>query len=107
MANLNDEVRDAILRELYDVLQRAKSPQSAGVKIRDLQKSLKDKHDYKQQLVASNLEYLIQKGWAVKEVEDRSITTARGTQQPASKVTYKISAVGIDLMEGASTFQRP
>jgi hypothetical protein len=106
MTNPNDETRDAILRYLYEVHQRAKSPRSTGVLIRDLQRALKDSRGFKQQEVAGNLDYLVQKGWVREEAEPRTFTTARGTQQAAPRVTYKISDVGIDLLEGASTYRR-
>jgi hypothetical protein len=104
--NPNDEIRDAILRHLYEVHQKAKSPKSAGISIRDLQKDLKVSTGYKQQQVASNLDYLIQKEWAIEVIEPRSFTTKAGTTQRSEKRTYKISDTGIDNLEAASTFQR-
>jgi hypothetical protein len=104
--NPNDEIRDAILRHLYEVHTRAKSPKSAGISIRDLQKDLKASAGYKQQEVASNLDYLIQKGWAIEVIEPRSFTTKAGTTQHSEKRTYKVSDTGIDKLEAASTFQR-
>lgn len=62
---------------------------------------------YKQQEVASNLDYLIQKGWAREVVEERSFTTSGGTRQSAPRLTYKISDLGIDKLEGASTYKSP
>lgn len=107
MANPNDIVRDAILRYLYERHRRAKSPKSAGVGIRDIQKAMKDEHGYKQQEVASNLDYLIQKAWVREVIENRTFTTRRGTTQQAEKRSYKISDSGIDRLEIASMYQRP
>jgi hypothetical protein len=106
MTNPNDTVRDAILRHLYEVHRRAKSPRSAGEGIRDVQRAMKESEGYKQQDVAANLDYLVQKGWVREEIEARSFQTQRGTTQMSEKVTYKISEIGIDLLEGASTFER-
>lgn len=106
MSNPNDEIRDAILRHLYQVHRKAKSPKSAGIGIRDLAAGLKPK-GYKQQEVASNLDYLIQKKWACEVLENRTFTTKRGTTQQAERRTYKISDIGIDHLEAASTYQRP
>jgi hypothetical protein len=103
--NPKDAARDAVLRYLYSVHATAKSPRSAGVGIRELQAKLKPQ-GLKQQDVASNLDYLIQKGWAREVVEERSFVTPRGTRQPSQKVTYKISDLGIDKLEGASTYER-
>jgi len=41
MNNSNDKIRDAILRYLYDVHKRARSPKSAGQGIRDITKGMK------------------------------------------------------------------
>lgn len=108
MAATDDEIRDTILRHLLEVHENSKSPRSAAVGIRDLQSALKRKAGYKQQEASSNLDYLVQKGWVREVREDRSYTTARGTVQPAERITYKISDVGIDLLKGgASLYQRP
>jgi hypothetical protein len=104
--NENDVIRDAILRHLYTSHENAKSPRTAGIKITALNKAMRTL-GYKQQQVAHNMDYLIQKGWAREEVETRMFTTARGTTQPSEKRTYKISDVGIDLLEAASMYERP
>ncbi len=107
MTNPHDAVRDALLRFLYAKHRKAKSPKSAAAMIRDVQKAMRDEHGFKQQEVASNLDYLIQKGWVREVIENRTFTTARGTTQQAERRTYKISDVGIDRLEAASTYQRP
>jgi hypothetical protein len=105
-SNPNDSIRDAILRYLYKIHNEARSPKSAAIGIRDLASALKP-HGFKLQEVASNLDYLLQKDW-VKEVrEDRTFTTPRGTTQTSAKITYKISAEGIDKLEAASIYKRP
>ena len=104
--NPNDSVRDAVLRELNAVHQKARSPKSASVGIRDLTTRLKP-HGYKQQAVASNLDYLVQKGWAREVREARTFTTKYGTTQNSEKITYKISSEGIDHLEGATMYKKP
>src|SRR5947199_3055753 len=89
-AHPSDEVRDAVLRNLYEVHRRAKSPRSASIGIQDLQKALRLKHGYKQQEVASELDYLLQKGWAVEVVRERTFQTPGGTTRQAERITYKI-----------------
>src|SRR5581483_7280255 len=106
MASENDAVRDALLRFLLEVHRKAKSPRSAGIGIRDLQSAMKDRFEVKQQVVASNLDYLVQKGWVREVVSARTFQTARGTTQQAEKVRYKISDTGIDRLEGGSTYER-
>lgn len=105
MANPNDVVRDAILRHLYLVHSKARSPKTAGLMIRELTQALKPK-GFKQQEVASNLDYLVQKGWVREVVENRSFTTPRGTTQQAERRSYKISDSGIDRIEAASIYER-
>lgn len=105
MANPNDQIRDKILRQLYAVHREARGPKSVSIGIRDLQKALRPR-GIKQQQVNSNLDYLIQKGWAVQVVEERSFMTRRGTRQNSQKISYKISDVGIDRLEAASSYRR-
>lgn len=107
MTNPNDVIRDAILRYLYKVHKNARSPKSAGQGIKDLTKGIKQEHGkIKQQEIASNLDYLIQKGWVREVIETRTFTTPKGTTQNSEKRTYKISDTGIDKLEAASTYQR-
>jgi len=103
--NPNDLVRDGILRYLYNIHKNARGPKTTSIGIRDLQKALKEQ-DFNQKEVTSNLDYLVQKCWAKKEVDNRAFTTKKGTTQQAERVTYKISYVGIDKLEGASLYQR-
>ena|SRR5271155_1603254 len=84
MANPNDAIRDAILRHLHVVHQKSRSPKSAGLLTSELSKMLKAK-GYKQQEVASNLNYLVQKGWVREVVEHRSFLTKAGTTQNAER----------------------
>ena len=106
MSNPHDLVRDAILRHLYATHCKARSPKTAGLKITELTRDLKAS-GFKQQEVASNLDYLVQKGWVREVVETRTFTTPRGTTQQAEKRTYKVSDSGIDHLEAASLYQRP
>jgi len=106
MSNPNDVIRDAILRYLHNVHKKARSPKSAGQGIRDITKGMKPL-GFKQQEIASNLDYLIQKGWVREIIEERTFTTRRGTTQSAEKRIYKISDTGIDRLEAASTYKRP
>ena len=107
MTSENDVIRDAILRYLAEVHRKAKSPRSAGVGIRDLHAAMKSKYGFKQNDVGSNLDYLVQRKWAVQVSVPRSFQTPRGTTQQSEKVTYKISDIGIDRLEGASMYERP
>ena len=105
MTNPNDKIRDAILRHLYDVHQRARGPKAVAIGIRKIQQAMKPA-GIKQAEVNSNLDYLVQKDWVRKVVEERSYRTAGGTLRSSEKIEYKISHVGIDRLEGASTYER-
>lgn len=101
----NDEIRDLILRTLYDT-HRADRGRTGGAKsIREIQQLVRP-HGLKQQDVGHNLDYLVQKGWIKEVVRQRNFTTNRGTTQSAEQVTFKISDAGIDRIEQASTYQR-
>jgi len=101
-----DQIRNEILRLLFEIHKSAKSPASAAVGIRDIQSALKESHQLKQQEVASNLDYLVQKGWVGEKVTARSFTTKTGTTQNSQQTKYKISDIGIDRLEKASLFRK-
>lgn len=104
--NADDVIRDAILRHLFEVHRLAAGPKKVAVGIMDLRRAMKAKHGFKQHEVASNLDYLVQKGWATEVVTSRSFKTERGTFQNAEQTKYKISHIGLDLMQKASAYQR-
>jgi hypothetical protein len=106
VSNPNDQIRDGVLRKLYDVHRTARGPKKVAIGIRDLCSAMKQQHGYKQNDVVSNLDYLAQKKWVTRVVEQRTFATPKGTVQPEPRVTYKISDIGIDRLEAASTYQR-
>ncbi len=91
----NDEVRDLILRHLYESHRTDRGRTGGAQSIRDLQAAMRP-HGLKQQDVGHNLDYLVQKGWVREVVSERKFTTPRGTTQSSEKVSYKISDTGID-----------
>jgi hypothetical protein len=105
MLNPSDNVRDKILRYLYDTHTHARGPRATSVGIRELQGTMKTL-GVKQFDVNSNLDYLVQKGWVKEVIEQRAFLTKRGTLQQALKKLYKISDIGIDRLETASTYRR-
>jgi hypothetical protein len=48
----------------------------------------------------------VQKGWVSEVTTSRSFKTERGTFQNAEQTKYKISHIGLDLMQKASAYQR-
>lgn len=101
--NQNDGVRDAILRTLYDTSANARSVKKTAIGIKDLNAKLRPL-GVKQQQVAHNLAYLIDKGWVREDILTRTFTTPRGTTQNSEQVKYRISDTGIDKLENASLF---
>jgi hypothetical protein len=100
-----DVVRDHLLRKLYEFNQTSRSPKKVAVLPSVLQKAMKASYGYKQQEVASNLDYLVEKGWVKEIVENRTFKTPAGTTQNSERRTYKISAAGVDRLEEASLFK--
>ena len=78
--NPNDEKRDHILRFLYERHQRTRGIQKIPIGIRELQSEMKKRHGMTQADVSSNLDYLIQVGWAKDVVKDRSFKTPGGME---------------------------
>lgn len=105
MSNPNDIVRDAILRHLYKLHQKARGPKGVATKIRDLHAAMK-KQGISSKEVNSNLDYLIQKEWVREVVTERAFTTPQGTVRKSEVHSYKISDIGIDKLEGASIYSR-
>ena len=103
--NPDDAVRDAILRHLYDVHQKARGPKTVAQGIRDIQKAMRAL-GHKQQAVTSNLDYLVQKGWVTEVHRERAFTTPQGTSRSQDQITYKISDIGIDKLQRGSVYQR-
>jgi len=101
--NPNDETREAILGLLYSIHQRARGIRSTGISISKIKQALK-KQGFKAQEVVSNLDYLIQTKWVVREVEEYPLKRS-GITITARRVTYKISDIGINHFQGISRFQ--
>lgn len=101
-----DEIRSLILDFLYTHHQRACGVRAQEIKIRELQAKLKEQHGLGSNEVASSLDYLVQKGWVKEIPRERTFTTPRGAVIPREQVTYKISDVGIDRVQGESRFRK-
>lgn len=101
-----DEIRDLILNFLYELHRSARGVKAQETGLRDLQQKLKAEHGLSQQQVSSNLDYLVQKEWVKQIRRERTFTTQRGVEVPNEKVSYKISDVGIDRVEGESRFKK-
>lgn len=107
--NPNDAIRRLILRYFYDRNSTATSmrgKKGAAVKISDTKKELKELHQLTQQQVVSNLNYLIDRGWIeVEEITKEVRPQGGSTTVPSTTSFFKISAKGIDRIEGGSDFE--
>lgn len=106
----NTEIRRLMLHYFYDRNKNstsARGKKGAAVKIRDIKKELKEQHGLSQQEVQSNLTYLLSQGWVEEDTVEKSFTAAGGTVIPSSTSFHRITAVGIDKIEGPGEFSMP
>jgi hypothetical protein len=103
----NNEIRRIMLQYFYDRNKNATSARGkkgSAVKISDVKKQLKASHDLTQPEVQSNLTYLISQGWVEEDTVEKSFTAPGGTVIPSSTSYYRITAAGIDKIEGPGEF---
>jgi len=99
-----------MLQYFYDRNRNATSARGkkgSAVKISDVKKELKTAHGLTQQEVQSNLTYLISQGWVEEDTVEKAFTAPGGTVIPSSTSYYKITAAGIDKIEGPGEFTMP
>jgi hypothetical protein len=105
----NNEIRKVILQYFYDRNKNstsARGKKGSAVKISDIKRDLKASHGLTQQEVQSNLTYLLSQGWVQEDPVEKSITAPGGTLIPSTTMFYRITAVGIDKIEGPGEFTR-
>ncbi len=103
----NDAIRSIMLEYFYDrnkSATHARGKKGYAVKISDIRKELKAGHDLTQQEVMSNLNYLLSQGWIEEDKVEKSVPLPTGTVIPQSTSYYKITALGIDRIEGPGEF---
>lgn len=106
----NTEIRRIVLQYFYDRNKNATSmrgKKGSAVKISDVKKELRSSHGLTQQEVQSNLTYLISQGWVEEDTVQKSITAPGGTVIPSTTSFYRITAAGIDKIEGPGEFTMP
>ena len=105
----NTEIRSLLLSYFYDRNKNstsARGKKGSAVKISDVKKELKASHGLTQE-VQSNLTYLLSQGWVEEEKIEKTFTAPGGTVIPSSTNFYKITAAGIDKIEGPGEFTMP
>ena len=106
----NNEIRGLILQYFYDRKKNATSSmgkRGSAVKISDVKADLKAQHGLTQQEVQSKLTYLISQGWVEEKHIEKQIRARGGTVIPSVTTYYKITADGIDKIEGPGEFTMP
>jgi hypothetical protein len=107
VARSNNEIRGIMLRYFYDrnrAATSARGKKGYAIKILDIRKELKAAHDLSLQDVMSNLNYLLSQGWVEEDKVEKSVPLPTGTVIPQSTSYYKITAAGIDKIEGPGEF---
>ena len=102
-----DEIRTVLLQYFYDRNKNATSARGKrgfAIKISDIRKELKASHGLAQQEVVGNLNYLMSQGWITEEQVEKSVPLPSGTIIPQATSYYKITAAGIDKIEGPGEF---
>ena len=106
-ARSNNEIRTIMLQYFYHrnkAATSARGKKGYAIKIGDIRKELKARHDLSQQEVMSNLNYLLSQGWVEEDKVEKTVPLPSGTVIPQSTSFYKITAVGIDKIEGPGEF---
>lgn len=106
----NNDIRRIMLQYFYDRNRNATSSRGkkgSAVKISDVKKELKVAHGLTQPEVQSNLTYLISQGWVEEDTIEKSFTAPGGTVIPSSTSFFRITAAGIDKIEGPGEFTMP
>jgi len=110
VAPSNNEIRGIMLQYFYERNKNATSARGkkgSAVKISDVKRELKASHGLQQQEVQSNLTYLIGQGWVEEDPVEKTFTAPGGTVIPSSTSFYRITAAGIDKIEGPGEFTMP
>jgi hypothetical protein len=103
----NTEIRTIVLRYFYErnaAATSARGKKGYAVKISDVKKELKASHGLSQQEVMSNLNYLLSQGWVKEDKVEKSVPLPSGTVIPNTTSYYKITAAGIDKIEGRGEY---
>jgi len=104
------EIRAWILDYFFSRYKSATSSRGKrgfAAKIGDVRKDLKSKHGLTQQEVVGNLHYLLSQGWVAEERVTKNFPLPSGAVVPQETSFFKITAAGIDKIEGAGEFTMP
>lgn len=94
-----DQIRRRLIQWFYDVNKRGGAPRG----MRDLCKEIKTDCGFMAPLVKEHLTFLVDLGYVRKEVTMTQVRTGT-TVRDQPRVTYRVTAKGIEFMEGRSVF---
>ena len=97
-----DEVREDVLKFLYDKYKKARSTKKQPATISEIKKGLKSK-GYKESDIVSAITFLKDRGW-VKEEKEKTKFFIKDKLTESEKIKYRISDIGIVHFEGPSKF---
>src|SRR5687768_10585097 len=103
----SDEIRGIFLQYFFDRKKNATSARGKkgfAIKIMDVRKELKASHGLSQDDIIGKLNYLLSQGWIAEEQVEKSVPLRTGTVIPQKTSFYKITAAGIDKIEGPGSF---
>jgi predicted transcriptional regulator len=106
----NTEIRRLMLQYFYERNKNATSvmgKKGSAVKISVVKSELKAQHGLTQSEVQSNLTYLLSQGWVEEKDVQKQFRAKGGTVMPSVTTFYKITAAGIDKIEGPGEFTMP
>jgi hypothetical protein len=98
----DDKVADALLRFLYDAYKQARSTKKQALGIREIKRWGKSQ-GYSEAQIASNVTFLLDRGWIKEEVYETSIMTKGAVIKKPSK-KYRISDSGMVQLDGFSKY---
>src|SRR3990172_2404069 len=106
-ARSENEIRALVLEYFYNrnrTATSARGKQGFAVRISDIRKQLKASHGLQREEVIRNLNYMMSQGWIEEEQVHKSVPLPSGTIIPQATSYYKITAPGIDRIEGVGEF---
>jgi hypothetical protein len=105
------QIRQIVLEYFYDRNKNSKSARSdktgAAVKISVVYRELKLSHQLSRPEIRRNLTYLISERWVEEEQVVKSVPLKSGAIIPQSTSYYRITAAGIDKIDGPGEFTMP
>jgi hypothetical protein len=107
----DDDIRRIVLEYFYFRNKNAKSARSdkSGVaaKISVVYRDLRLSHQLNRQEIRRNLTYLISEGWVEEEQVVKNVPLKSGAIIPQSTSFFKITAAGMDKIDGPGEFTMP